>query len=211
MQRDDTLTELWGFVPPALWHRTVIAGGYAADPTKAEDVDLWVYGFTNLDEAAERIHDHLNAGGVKWDLPEVKQYDGAEAELDNEDVAVIAELYSTKAGLKVQLIISKHPTPQDILETFDLSVHMWAFGRYGEGYIGISRSTKECEPIRVTRLTTPRRTLERYYRLCMRYGQEPRQEEWSKLQKALEDKHPGPPPIAVNIIAALLETDDVPF
>lgn len=157
-----------GILPSDLMEYAFIAGGYAACPPLASDIDLWVY--------VQREADTLSAVKARildWLDSEMWPYEAEESA-----IRAIGETNGyTLTASKVAIVRSPHwshpvhimvtsATPQDLLETFDISTHQVAivFGNVIKG----SQWTPVTEPPRMLRNTPT--TPERMEKIAARYG-----------------------------------------
>lgn len=192
----EIVQQLSKLLPPEMHANAWIAGGYAHDPEKASDIDLWVVGQPDLEAAANAIrafhgidhpveeindptyneHPHgfrvaLNQM-IEWtDAPEPKEFS--------------LEWYLTNQHFrKVQVLVTSQPTIDVLLAHFDITTHAIAYKlsepatfKVGEGYFPIGSQP------RVKRWDTPGQTLQRLEKICDRYGFEPHPEDVEKLEQ----------------------------
>src|SRR5256885_9393352 len=119
MPKKQTLYDLFEYAGGD-WSRAVIAGGYAVEPTKALDVDLWIPEATidrNFERRADAILTNLDERKIAY-VPNLCPYPNEAG--DRFLVATIEEGYD---GKNVQLLITSHKTPQALIDSFDISTH----------------------------------------------------------------------------------------
>jgi hypothetical protein len=150
-----------------------VVGGAAIDYDHATDVDMLI------------IHDCDVIADLALRVP------GFEPEPDFQ--AQYADGFSrmlcgeTRALSKpMQILVSDDPVIETTLEAFDVSVHQYAVSRQGVIYRASTATTPYMQP-RVTRWISPRATLERYLRLCERYGHQPNASDVRALQQIAQD------------------------
>jgi hypothetical protein len=191
-------TQLLDLLPKGLHARLAIAGGYAADPDKAEDIDLWVLDIAvdDFDGVEQAIRRHLVNDG-KLVCEERPHSDSIHYEEHVGHFRVVsvqnAEIGDGKWSrvVPVQIILTKQPTLQHLLEQFDISSHALGymvqadpeFGDsvmvFGEGYTSF-----KCQP-RVLSFDRPEQTLPRIEKIAQRYGFEPLAADIKQLKEAV--------------------------
>lgn len=160
-----------------LWHifeaikeagvNAVVAGGAATDWQKAGDIDIFVMpppaGVDNYDctpvHAAEKLAQAI--GKVVWQLIP-SEYDGNQSKF-------IATCYPKWAGKPVQIIATLQQDVAALLDSFDLSVHMFALKGpdWGSDVVCGSKGTVPGAVINV--FNSSDKTTERRIKLCHRY------------------------------------------
>jgi hypothetical protein len=184
MQRD-TFEKLEEFLPKEMRGRWVIAGGYAADSTRAGDIDMFVLAprFLREDLAYERdvVHDYLEERGIPYVPSPGGEGYGAMRLL----AATIEKGYE---GKDVQIIVTSFTRVEALVESFDLSVHAIAKRAKGDGVqVTFGRQwTTPSEPIQVLRWDTPEDTLRRLTRLVARYNTRANVVDMLKLEARLQ-------------------------
>lgn len=165
MMERDWLEKVLEFIPAGMRGRAVVAGGYAADPTRANDIDLWV--LTNSKFAAPLILQHLRAmPGVV-----ITELRNAEDEYQGRLVATVKDGYD---GRPVQILVAPQRTARELVEWFDISTHAVAKWidpakpdvlqvTYAKQWTGTR------VPARVLRWDTPEQTLNRLLKVTERY------------------------------------------
>lgn len=151
------MNPVFELLPPALREQAVIAGGYAVDPAKASDIDLWVLAGLDADATKNDLRvtypDHL--------APDNTEYPGRL-------VLIFPKAYE---GRDVQVLVSEFDELSSMLANFDLSVHARALLPNGQTRCGpLWAPPTEGGTIWVTRWTTPAQTLQRLRKLERRYG-----------------------------------------
>ncbi len=156
-------------LPADLMGSAFIAGGYAACPALARDLDVWVY--TNsevesMEDVRARILTHLES--------DVWPYETADEDTrlagmrdDNYPIFVlkVATVRSVHLTHPIHILVVNQQ-PVDLLETFDISTHQVAlvFGRVvkGSGWTPVT-----VPPVKLRDTPT---TNERMARIAARYG-----------------------------------------
>lgn len=161
-------------LPDDLQRNAFIAGGYAACPALALDMDVWVKVDRNdsLPEAKQRILDWLESTMWPYDAattrPSIVGTVGANADgydgmgVFVQKVATVKSQYLTHP----YHIMVVNVDPRTLIETFDISTHQIAiaFGNVIKG----SGWTPITEPPRVLKMTPT--TPERLEKIAARYG-----------------------------------------
>lgn len=122
--------------------RTCIAGGFATDYEKASDVDLWVLGDPLLESATSFMDSH----GVKWTpgkSSEVVQSIDATVDVDAHATALIKTPL-----IPIHVVGTRAQTIEELLASFDISTHRWAYTKRGALVEG-PKATTPYEPGRV--------------------------------------------------------------
>lgn len=157
------------YLPSTMWGRAVVAGGFAADETKAKDVDLWVLaspGTTEHGIIKERLDiKHTPTGFVNYVPGNGVFYGGR---------YLVATIVQGLGERNVQLLTTDHPSSWDLVNSFDISTH--AIAKYfTSGQCAVVVGTKwtpvTVQP-RVLRFSTPIDTLARLEKICARYDLE---------------------------------------
>lgn len=156
-------------LPPDLEASAYIAGGYAACPALASDLDLWVYVQPERDTLA-----NVRQRVLDWLENEMWPYEAEEN--THKMIGEDANGYSL-ASMKVSTVRSPHwshpvhimvttAQPRDLIETFDISTHQIAivFGQVIKG----SGWTPIIEPPVVLKMTST--TPERLEKIRKRFG-----------------------------------------
>lgn len=160
------------YLPPSLVHLAYVAGGFAVDAERASDVDLWITGLNNeeivKDVYKEHILDNLNSG---WGGPSPWSFIDPHDPYEIGGVKRIGTLWNSdiEGSYKVQVLVTTLVTVEELLHTFDLSVHQVAYNAEGKLFRVPSTTTPGVTPVRVTRWDTPHSTLRRYFKLTERY------------------------------------------
>lgn len=120
-------------LPPDLYRKAFIAGGYAADQDLAQDIDVWVR-CSDLDTVQSRLLEHLKGLGSEYafevqNMTEEQVADGHG--YDQVPVFIRKVALVTFAGFKpVHLMVTDAPMAA-VLEGFDISTHQIALDYYG--------------------------------------------------------------------------------
>lgn len=159
-----------GLLPPDLMDNAFIAGGYAACPALASDLDLWVYvpQSQSLQAARTEILQWLESELWPFELQEDRRF--------NRLGPSASEGYDVIAG-KVAIVKSPHMThpihimvvdrsPAELLETFDISTHQVAIV-FGNVIKGSEWTPVTVPPVMLKNTPT---TPERMRKIAVRYG-----------------------------------------
>lgn len=172
----ESIHDLFAFAGPE-WATAVIAGGYAVEPTKAQDVDLWLPAIidTTFELRANAILERLTEDGIEHE-PNLRAYPNDLG--DRYLVATIPEGFDKK---DVQVLITSHRTAQGLVDSFDISTHMLALdlntrSTFGKEYTHTGQRPKVC------RWDTPTDTLKRLFKICSRYNLTPLASDVMKLE-----------------------------
>lgn len=136
-----------------------VAGGYAADPTLADDIDIWITvedSYAAADEHA-KLHDWLAIAGFQFEpqdvaaAPQMIDVGRVDADGDTEyvvvfHVAVITAWRSIRFSKPVHLHITSG-TVLDVLRTFDVSTHAVAMRSNGQFIYGTGWTSKTVDPV----------------------------------------------------------------
>lgn len=184
----DDLTRLRNLVPPDLHVRTFIAGGFAANPNKANDIDLWIVGDEPHPDVAEKILRHLGNNGHDITVRNFPFYTDVQLTPGRTvwfRVCDVNDFYSNGKRMPVQIMATTYHDVDELLAYFDLSPHKKAIAiSDGLEIIGRGFTTPDEQP-RATRFDTPHSTLRRYFRLCERYGHRPNWDDVNQLCQAV--------------------------
>lgn len=186
----EVVAQLKALLPESLVPSAWIAGGYAHDPEKAGDIDVWVVGVQDMDAAERAVRKylgldpevHIEGRKSGTNHPEYNQHPNGFRVTHN------GEIYEGYTMRKLQILLTIQPDIDALLKQFDITTHKIAYPliapatfKAGEGYFPIG-----AQP-RVTNWHTPLSTLHRLMKISERYGFEPHPEDVAKLQ-ALVDK-----------------------
>lgn len=157
-----------GLLPPDLEGSAFIAGGYAACPALATDIDLWVYvAGESLADARDRILLWLQTEMWPYETQEDNRPQLAGSTIDGYSIisVKVAIVRSPHLSHPIHIMVVNQ-SPVDLLETFDISTHQVAivFGNVLKG----SRWTPITQPPIMLKNTptTPYRMI----KIAARYG-----------------------------------------
>lgn len=201
MLKPEVVDALKQLLPPEMHKRAIVAGGYAADPDKAVDIDLWVIGGDMAqDFKAIRLWNNLMEYELSSERNPYEQFSNEFAVATELTVEMKLGRFST-TYLPVQILVSAAPTFTDLLNRFDISVHAIGYplmapaGRYvGSGF------TEFFEQPRVLTFSRPEQTIRRLEKIAPRYGFEAHPEDLAKLEAGIAEANAG-----------FEELDEVPF
>lgn len=162
-----------GLIPTEIEYRAFIAGGWAACPALATDMDVWVMAdTTDVDAYRQMLLDHLRAERRYSFLEqepgeETIKYEGVTC-----TIRKVAIVYA--GGRPVHLMVTDG-TLLAVLENFDISTHQIAITWNGEVVPGPDW-TPITEPPRVLQNVNDK-TQARLEKICQRYHLTPFQQE----------------------------------
>lgn len=196
MLRPEIVEQLKELLPEDLRGKAMVAGGYAADPEKAGDIDLWVVGMADLDKTERHIRQYLAKIGRMEDYSaeHAAEYEGGTSDFRVVAEASIVDLVDFKfSDPKVQILITSQPTFLALLNRFDISVHQIGFS-LADPQVAILAPTytTPAEQIRITNFERPEQTLRRRVeRIYSRYNQKLDLGDLVKLARASEQLNAG--------------------
>lgn len=97
---------------------------------------------------------------------------------------VIGSVYDPKYKKIIQVIVAQETMPQEIVGDFDISTHMWWYDRF-KRIMHHPNATTVHQPPQVVKVKP--KTLERYVKICLRYGYEPNMEVLKKCMVVGDD------------------------
>ncbi len=146
-----------------------VAGGAAVWFDGASDIDIW-FGHSRHDLA----HNFLYHFPVRVEVSE--EYAGMDMKGIGFDPAI---------GKPVQVLVTDAKNPEEVINDFDISTHQWAIDGFGVLTAG-GKSTDTKFPPQILHTKKPQKTLERYVKICHRYGHTPDMAEMMKLNSTME-------------------------
>jgi len=179
-------------IVPSQWHSSAyVAGGYAAAPHQAADIDIWILGVGALESAwsltedlkatFENVPGYLAEGAVSYPDGDTSPHPFAKVA---ESMVEMPPLSPRFGWMKVQLMATPFRDVQELLSYFDLSVHKFAWQlTKPEELIAAPDATQTYEPIRITRFDTPAHTLSRAAKLEARYKVHVNVQDLAQLQE----------------------------
>ncbi len=167
---------------PEKYHdKWAIAGGWAACPALAEDMDVWVLGAANVDTVRAEIlaclDETLVLGGGKLggcgffnhSYFRVEVQDETRTtpgyEISNVTIRKVAQL--TRANLSIHLLVTDAPNASDLLLGFDISTHQVAILHDGTVVKGPNWTPINMPPVMLRATST---TPTRMDKIAARYG-----------------------------------------
>jgi hypothetical protein len=160
------------------WNRAFVAGGYAVEPTKALDVDLWVPASPGAGSFADRA-DVILADLQARKIDHVVNMHPYPDQLGPR--FLVATIENAYDGKDVQLLITSHRSAQELVDSFDISTHMLARDVDGKATFGKNFTSNRVSP-KVCRWDTPSDTLKRLRKISQRYRIDPNPCEVWKLE-----------------------------
>lgn len=111
-------------IPPCLIPkglRWCVAGGYAACPALARDVDVWVYGIKGdvLESRRDEIAGHIRTTGYTFLVSDETR----QAPTYEHDTVTILKVGTVEEVTPIHIMVTDAMTPMMILEGFDVSTH----------------------------------------------------------------------------------------
>lgn len=158
-----------------------IVGGAAVNYVLATDVDVvLIHKYLNIEIAREILEALREKHGDNF-----IENDSFGFTYDNgEFVKMLAGSIKNKTEKNVQILLS-FPDIESTLDKFDISTHSYAVDSQGNKIKG-KFATSIFEKPRVLRFTTPQSTLNRYLKICARYGHSPNISDLQKLGRLAE-------------------------
>lgn len=175
-------------VLPERWREAAfVAGGYAADPTLADDIDLWVTVPSNweLNGAREEILEHLTAKHFRfYALDDRRTNSGVHVEqqyhvtLDYRKVAKVTGREGNWPFRKPVHVMVTNGSPLETLLDFDISTHQVAVLRSGRILPGPDWTPTSVMPVKLKDTPTTdarmKKIADRYAHLRLPPWQSPR-------------------------------------
>lgn len=115
------------FLPETAMRNAFIAGGYAACPSRASDIDLWVTDLENLEATRAAILAHLRMSG--YDVTEETAQEGFRVDgygYDEMDLRILKVCYVQRPGALPIHVMVTDAAPLAVLLHFDVSTHQCA-------------------------------------------------------------------------------------
>jgi hypothetical protein len=134
-----------------------VAGGAVVNVTGASDIDIWVG--KDMDKVAHNTVCNLPYR-VWAKNPDSYPVGGVGTKF-------IGQGYVPALGKIVQVIQHKFDNALDLMDTFDISTHQWAYTSRGQMVTGRSATPANYPP---QILKWRAKTMERYIKICERYG-----------------------------------------
>lgn len=193
MLKPEVVEALKKRLPEDMWPRAIVAGGYAADPDRAADIDLWVIG-GDMEVDAMRIRKHNHMSWFSLAESPYEQFSNEFAVVTKQGVEVKLGSHST-TFLPVQILVSSAKNFGDLLERFDISTHQVGISLEPEiagrhRLVKGSKFTETTVQPRVIAWTRPEQTIRRLEKVTSRYGFQPHPDDMKQLLAAM-------PPIEV--------------
>lgn len=160
------------WLPEEFRERWCIAGGWAACPALASDMDVWVYGIEKeqLGAVRQQLLDHLTTERLAKRLPyfevgvetrEVGGYDHPNL------VQKVADIFVPHPAKRLHLIVSDACAPGEIIYGFDISTHAVALNHNGAVYQSPDFTPPHVRPVQLKETKT---TADRMAKICARFG-----------------------------------------
>lgn len=147
-----------------------VAGGYAACPALASDVDVWVYNVAegDLQRTRAMLLMHLAENNFSVLTEECKDKPEPQYEHSRTTLKVgIVDGQGIDHKKQVHLLVTSATTIMEILDGFDISTHALAIGSIGY-VVKHKKWTPITEPPQL--ITSNERTPARWLRIAARYG-----------------------------------------
>ena len=190
-----TFKQVFDLLPEKYRSSAVIAGGAAADLSRANDIDVFVLGL-NSPPKVIRFRDALKIQDmVRRDLfIRGTGEDAAICKITDSDIGdniVVGDIpEDVLNGIRpIQILASPYLTVTDLLLNFDLSCHCVAYTLDEQRHILDGITTGLDVPPKAVTPAFPEYTLGRYRRFCLRYGLQPDAAELVKLCTIPEPVH----------------------
>ena len=151
-------------------HQAVVAGGAAVDLTRASDIDIFVLNLPVAKDLQLLLKAIEGLPGIEFAASDLNlEYTGP-----NRHIATIPGI------LPIQIMASECVDVTDLLSNFDLSTHCVAVSPDGNVHT-IAQTTPPTSSPHIVNLRNPEKTLDRYRKLCLRYGIQPDLEDLRRL------------------------------
>jgi hypothetical protein len=124
---------MFAHIPPSYWQRAYIAGGWAACPALAQDMDVWILATNKqandpdfkLEDLRARVLKAMPRVTRAEDSDETGDYGGVEIKIRK--VCLIEDAF----GVKVHVMVTDAPIIETVLANFDISTHQVAIDYRG--------------------------------------------------------------------------------
>lgn len=155
-------------LPITFQHSWCIAGGFAACPALADDVDVWVWGRYDLAESRQTILDHLKARHLRHTVEAVSTELEASQRYGNLVIKIEKVAVVSGGGKPIHIMVTDAPCPEALVSAFDISTHAVAF----DNNFGIAAALEFTHPGELPRLMEHAndRTPERLGKILARFG-----------------------------------------
>jgi hypothetical protein len=186
LPREEIYAELLKLIPEQFHAQAYVAGGYAHNEEKAGDIDVWIVGQEDMEDAESQVRAHLiDLGHLAEHAPLVHEA-GFSSEYDEHPhgfkVAYNGHHMLEVDGKFVQILVTRRTDHQDLLAHFDISTHMIARPLlFPTVFYANSAYFPLGHQPRVVRWDAPEQTLQRLEKICLRYGFEPHPDDVLKL------------------------------
>lgn len=174
---------LLALVPERLRSNAYVAGGFAADPIGAEDVDVWILGVQG--DRSELLNHMIQINRDFENGLVFKHGQESDYNVDNGPFNVVGDVLGVEGigKRKVQILFSFAKNIQDLLKTFDITTHQIAV-RLNDGETVVAPTwTPPYEQPRVVLFDRPQVTLRRLEKIAPRYGFTPAAADVTKLSE----------------------------
>lgn len=185
----ETYYSLLKFVPQEARKRMVIAGGYAASPGTAGDIDLWILADekgAKFDPTAiwKHLRENVDCEGVHKNRAAGYPHNNLVAAIPAHSKRwlhyELSERAITVDKKDIHVLVSDFRTPQELVDAFDISTH--AIALKGACFTFAKFYTSLGVTPYVARFDTPAHTLARLQKICARYDLKPRPDQLSRLE-----------------------------
>lgn len=160
-------------LPEAYRGQWCVAGGWAACPPLATDMDVWVYDLPTdrLDAIRTELLEHLSA--LRQDQPrgpyfvpgeDVRAAQGYQHPCTVKKVAVVSQSYPAKP---IHLMVTDASCPGEIIGGFDISTHAVAIGHNGMVHTHFDYTAPHVFPVQLKETET---TPTRMAKIASRFG-----------------------------------------
>lgn len=176
---------VFSLLPPFLREHACIAGGFAACPTRAGDIDLWILNFPGRSERVwDQITEHLRANEIKF-----RESNFSYAQTNGSVLRLVCKkVYLRKKNmlpdddewLDVQILEASQATVHDLIDAFDISTHMIA--RTQTDVVRGKHYTSTTETPVVMRFDKPEGVVARLDKICKRYDIVARPDDLAELE-----------------------------
>jgi hypothetical protein len=135
-----TIPELFAvLLPPGM--EACVAGGYAAHPAMASDIDVWVMSPLDLNKVREDLLSHFYTSGMVFEeQQETRSHDITNALCGYEGLNIVvlkvAKVTLPDVEKPIHVMVTSAVSPVQVLCAFDISTHQIAIDQFGDEVMG---------------------------------------------------------------------------
>ncbi len=145
-----------------------IAGGYAACPALAGDIDVWVYGVDTSNLQIRRGEVLLHLARKRYNVTTESGDNMVDEEYETKQCSVLkVGRIDRNEKPTIQIMVTDAPTPNELLANFDVSTHAVAVDMDGTVYRHDGWTPPQVPPVALLNHSTTPRRMER---IAARFG-----------------------------------------